>query len=242
MIQLYQSPPMFGLPNISPFCLKMETWLLMSGVDYESVYTVDTSLAPKAKLPFIRDGNTDVADSRLFPAYLKSNGSKDPDAHLNSAQRAIAHAFTRMIDEQLLWTLIYTRFVIPEITLTMKNSLLGELPEEQRDAAFQPMKERVVLMLEHQGIGRLSEAEVMQFATQDLDAINDQLGDQPFLLGQQPCSADASAFGFLANFIWGPLGGPLGEHARNMPKLVSYCERMLARYFPDYPVPTWLSV
>ena len=237
MIQLYQFPPMFGLPNISPFCLKVETWLLMSGVAYESVYTGDTSLAPKAKLPFIRDGKTDIADSRLIPAYLKGRGETDPDTHLDSAQQAIAHAFTRMLDEQLLWTLIYTRFMIPEITETLKNSLLGALPEEQREAAFGPMKARVVLMLEHQGIARLSEQEVMQLAIEDLTAISQQLANQPFLLGQQPCSADASAFGFLANFIWGPLGGPLGEHARGMPTLVKYCERMLARYFPSYDIP-----
>jgi hypothetical protein len=27
MIRLHQYPPMFGLPNPSPFCMKLETWL-----------------------------------------------------------------------------------------------------------------------------------------------------------------------------------------------------------------------
>ena len=56
-------------------------------------------------------------------------------------------------------------------------------------------------------------------------------------MGSEPCSADTSLFGFLANFIWGPLGGPIGEQARRHPTLINYCGRMLARYYPDYAVP-----
>ena len=32
MIKLFQFPPAFGLPNASPFCMKLETWLRMAGL------------------------------------------------------------------------------------------------------------------------------------------------------------------------------------------------------------------
>jgi Glutathione S-transferase N-terminal domain len=44
-IKLFQFPRMFGIPNLSPFCCKLETWLRMAGVPYE---VVDTPRGPRA--------------------------------------------------------------------------------------------------------------------------------------------------------------------------------------------------
>jgi hypothetical protein len=30
-IKLFQFPRMFGIPNVSPFCCKLETWLRIAG-------------------------------------------------------------------------------------------------------------------------------------------------------------------------------------------------------------------
>jgi len=37
MIKLYQFHPAWGLPNPSPFCMKVETYLRMAGLPYEGV-------------------------------------------------------------------------------------------------------------------------------------------------------------------------------------------------------------
>ena len=57
-IKLYQFPPALELPNASPFCMKLETYLRMAGLPFESVYTLNLRRAPKGKLPFINDGGT----------------------------------------------------------------------------------------------------------------------------------------------------------------------------------------
>jgi Glutathione S-transferase, C-terminal domain len=41
MIKLYQFAPAFGLPNASSFCLKLETYLRMVGIPFESVYSIE---------------------------------------------------------------------------------------------------------------------------------------------------------------------------------------------------------
>jgi len=41
VIRLIQLPPAFGLPNASPFCLKLETWLRMADLPYQNVYTAN---------------------------------------------------------------------------------------------------------------------------------------------------------------------------------------------------------
>jgi Glutathione S-transferase N-terminal domain len=52
-IKLFQFPRMFDIPNLSPFCCKLETWLRIAGVPYEVVETPDPRKGPKGKLPFI---------------------------------------------------------------------------------------------------------------------------------------------------------------------------------------------
>ena len=35
MITLHQPPRAWGMPNVSPFCVKLETYLRMTGVEYQ---------------------------------------------------------------------------------------------------------------------------------------------------------------------------------------------------------------
>src|SRR5688572_11570555 len=62
MITLYTFGPRFGLPDASPFVMKAELLLKMSGVDYRCIASGPRG-APKGKLPFIEDNGTKVADS-----------------------------------------------------------------------------------------------------------------------------------------------------------------------------------
>ncbi len=55
-ITLYQFPAAFGLPNASPFCMKVETYLRMAGIAYAPRYGMYQLRAPKKKLPYIDDG------------------------------------------------------------------------------------------------------------------------------------------------------------------------------------------
>ena len=52
MIRLHQFPPVFGR-NVSPFTLKLETWLRLAEVPYEIVPTRNPARGPKGKLPFM---------------------------------------------------------------------------------------------------------------------------------------------------------------------------------------------
>jgi len=53
MIKLFQFAPAFGLPNASPFCMKLETYLRMAGLPFELVNSGDVMKAPNHKLPYI---------------------------------------------------------------------------------------------------------------------------------------------------------------------------------------------
>ena len=61
MIKLIKFGAVWGLPSASPFCLKLETYLRMTKLPYESVVNPDLRLAPYRKLPYIKDNGKKVA-------------------------------------------------------------------------------------------------------------------------------------------------------------------------------------
>src|SRR5262245_66307312 len=87
-IKLFQFPRMFAVPNVSPFCCKLETWLRIAGIGYEVVDTPDPRTGPKGKLPFIEDAGVRIADTSLIIDHLVKTRGVDPDGHLHASQRA----------------------------------------------------------------------------------------------------------------------------------------------------------
>ena len=89
-IKLFQFPRMFAVPNLSPFCCKLETWLRIAGIPYEVVDTTDPRKGPKGKVPFIEDAGIRMGDSSLIVEHLTKTRGIDPDARLDPSQRGIA--------------------------------------------------------------------------------------------------------------------------------------------------------
>ena len=66
MITLYGFGPAFGLPDPSPFVIKVEVLLKMAGLEFRTDAN-GFRKAPKRKLPYIDDGGTIVAELDLHP-------------------------------------------------------------------------------------------------------------------------------------------------------------------------------
>ena len=231
MIKLHQFAPAFGLPNASPFCMKMETYLRMAGLPFELVNSGNVLKAPKRKLPYIDDGGTLVADTTFIVDYLKSRYGDPLDAALSASDRAVATAFQRLIEENLYWAIVHTRWAEDAGWVQTREAFFGAMPAPLR--WFVPTLARRGLLAEMrgQGMGRHSAAEIGTIGCRDVTAIADFLADKPFMLGAQPTSIDATAHAFLANVLWAPVDSPIQRHARARPTLQAYCQRMKARYF-----------
>src|SRR5688572_3624090 len=99
---------MFEIPNLSPFCCKMETWLRLAQVPYEVVETRDPRVAPRKKLPFIEDAGIRIADSSLIVEHLSRTRGVDLDGSMSAPQRAIATLVKRTLEEHYAFVLAYT--------------------------------------------------------------------------------------------------------------------------------------
>lgn len=231
MIKLYQFKPAFGLPNASPFCMKVETYLRMAGLPYECPRGADLRKAPKGKLPYIEDGDTRIADSAFIIAYLKQTYGDKLDAHLSAREHAQALALRRLMEEHLYWAAIYTRWIEDGGFARTREVFFDGMPAPLKQIVPHLARRAMRQELHGHGMGRHSREEIYAIGCQDIVALAHSLGDQPYFMGAQPSSLDATAYAFIANLLWVPLASPLLDEARKHANLEAYCQRMKARYF-----------
>lgn len=232
MIKLYQFAPAWGLPNPGPFCFKVEAYLRMAELEYET-RVGDPRKAPKKKLPYIDDGGRVISDSTHIIEHLKRTKGDPLDAGMTSAERATAHATRRMVEEGLYFCLAYWRWIEDDAFAIAERDLLRPvLPPVIRSVIPRLVRRQVKEQLRAQGTGRHTRDEIFAMGRADLDCLSETLGEGPYFGGAEPRSIDATMYAFLAIVLWSPPeGGPLNEHVKTKPNLVAYCERMKARYW-----------
>jgi glutathione S-transferase len=239
-IKLFQFPRMFGIPNLSPFCCKLETWLRIAGVPYEVVDTPDPRKAPRGKLPFIEDAGVRIADTSIIVDHLAKTRGVDPDARLDASQRAIALLVQRTLEEHYAFVLAYTHLVRDE-GLQHTRARFDSVPAIVRPLVAGMVRGSVKKLLWQQGILRHSHEEIIASAVRDWRAVLTVMCDGPFFFGDEPTGVDAIVFGALATSVLTPIESPIRDFLRSQPACVAYAERLRARFFPELAVATSLE-
>jgi len=215
--------------------MKVETYLRMAGLPYECPRGADLRKAPKGKLPYIEDGGKRIADSAFIIEYLKQTYGDTLDAHLSERERAQALALRRLMEENLYWAVIYTRWIEDDGFALTRQVFFEGLPPLLKQLVPHLARRTIRQELRGHGMGRHSREEIYAIGCADIAALARLLGDQPYFMGAQPSSLDATAYAFIANLLWVPLASPLLDAARARANLKAYCQRMKARYFSATP-------
>jgi glutathione S-transferase len=230
-IKLYQFPPALGLPNASPFCMKLETYLRMAELPFESVYTMNVRRAPKGKLPFIDDAGRCVADSNLVIGYLKAKYGDRLDGWLTPGELAVSLAMRRLVEENLYWAVLYGRWIDEPGWAITRIAFFGRMSAPYRWFVPALARSSVRKSLWGHGLGRHALDEIYAIGKADLDALADFLGNKPYMMGAEPSSLDASVYATFANILWVPHDTPLKARLAQRTGVVAYCERIRARYY-----------
>jgi len=233
MITLYQFPAHCGVANMSPFCMKLECFLRMTGLEYKVEVVQRPIRAPKGKCPYIIDDGMAMGDSELIMDYLSEKYSLDPDLGLNKTQRAISHAFQGMLDERLYWVLVYSRWLDPRIWPDISREFFGTLPPVIRSLLPLLAQRGVRHQLWQQGMGRHSEDEIYAFGVADLQALADYLGDKDYFHGDSPSRIDVCVLAHTANILIPGHDSPLRRALQAQQNLCDYTWRMMQRYFAE---------
>jgi glutathione S-transferase len=230
-IRLFQFPCRFSIPNLSPFCCKLETWLRIAGIPYDVVDTPSPRKSPKGKLPFIEDAGLRIGDTSLIVAHLKKTRGIDPDAQLSPAQQA-RRSWCSTLEEHYAFVVLYTHF-IREQGWRHTRVTFDAVPAPIRPLVARMVRGQMRKILWVQGLLRHSDQDIIEAGVNDWGAVLAVMSEGPFFFGDRPTTADAIVFATLATTVLTPIESPIRDFLQSHPKCVTYAERMRSRFFPE---------
>ena len=235
MLTLNKYLPAWGLSDISPFCIKVETYLRMVQQPFR-VVVADGRKAPKQKLPFIEDGGKVVCDSRDIIDHLEAKLEKPLDAGLSAGERALSIAFRALIEEEMYFLVLVQRWqndinwrtYVP--ALREYGRALG-VPNLLAPLILRSIRKQVLRDAWGQGSARHSAEEVDRRLRAALEAISVQFGDGPYFFGSRPRVIDATVYAFLSSLLDGPFESGARSYGLELQNLTAYRERMRREFF-----------
>ncbi|CAG5928159.1 unnamed protein product [Menidia menidia] len=227
------SRPRSGVPSLSPFCLKLETYLRMVDLPYQNYF--DGRLSPQGKMPWIEYNQEQVFGTEFIIEFLEERLGVSLNKSLTPQERAVSRAVTKMVEEHFYWTIAYCQWV-------------DNLEETQKMLSVSgPLSDLLKWILSHltggivkremygHGIGRFSTEEVYALMERDMRTLATLLGDKKYLMGAKLSTVDAAVFGHLAPAMW-MLPGSRPEQLikGDLINLAMYCERIRRRFWPEW--------
>jgi len=226
---LHQIPRCKPLPNVSPFALKLETYLRLNKIPYE-IDTVDP-MGPKGKLPWISYNGTHVADSHLIIQFLNKKLGINMNNGKSDELVAAARASRIVLEDHFFWGGVQYRF--------MENfagfSQLFKMPTMVKLVVAPMLRCRIKKRMDSNGMGKHTPTEIYQMTQDDLRTVATLLGKKKFLGGDEPCEDDCGVFGMIAQTVWGFPGSTFERLVHGeLIVLKEYCERMKEKAWPDW--------
>jgi glutathione S-transferase len=232
MITLYTFGPYFGMPDGSPFCIKAEVLLKMSGLPYRLDHG-GFMKAPKGKQPYIVDGSTTVADSTFIRWHLEQAHGIDFDTGLSAEQKAAGWAIEKLCEDNIYWGIVRDRWMNDTNFDKGPRQYFDKAPALLRPLIIAKTRRNVKANLHGQGLGRHSVADGERIVAHGIGALSALIGDKPFLMGDTPCGADATVFAWAVGLLCPHFDGPTHRAALSHANLVAYRDRGMARWYPE---------
>jgi len=219
----------WGMPNLSPFCTKLETYLRMADVPHK-LAPMKLGQMPKGKIPYVHMDGQFIGDSQLIIDELERRlGAGALDAGLSARDAAVGRLARRTLEEATYFIAVFARWKLD----TGYSAIRGELRKQVPAIVLPILRRRQTQKLTKQGTGRHSTEEVMAMGAADFAAIAELLGDKPFFLGDKPRTVDAAIYAFTEAILGFPVDSPLKAAAASHANLSAYRQRIRERWWKD---------
>ncbi|MEM1230688.1 MAG: glutathione S-transferase family protein [Pseudomonadota bacterium] len=225
-ITLYTLGDAFGMQNVSPFCFKAELLLTHLQLPFDLQVEKDPRKAPKGKMPYAIINGEQIADSELICRRLDELTQGRVYGGLTPAQAAYGLSLTRLAEEHLYWILVASRWLDDDWWPNVVDGFFGIVPAPFRGLAARGARKSMRQTYDLQGLGRHTLAEQEAFARSDLQALQDAVGDGPFLFGETPCVHDFAVAAILSGIYYNQPATWLTRLAGAYPALPAYVARV----------------
>jgi glutathione S-transferase len=230
---------------MSPYCLKVETWLRLVELKYENVDHKMKLRSKKGQLPFVELNGEEIADSAIILKELGQQFGKDLDAGLTNEQKDVSHAMISMIENHLVWVVTWWRTKYPDnvingYKMNLQRALGTRIPNGILNFLFKfSFARKGAKKVKAQGMGRHKAEEIMEFGQNDLKVLSNMLADKPFFFGNDVTTLDIVAFASLGQiyFIDEEVQYSLRDYMQeSCPNLVGHVNRMKEKCFSNWEI------
>ncbi|XP_059839152.1 failed axon connections homolog [Hypanus sabinus] len=227
------SRPESRIPSLSPFCLKMETFLRMADLPYQNYF--DGKLSPQGKMPWIEYNHQKVSGTEFIIDFLQDKLGVNLNKHLDPSERAVSRAITKMVEEHFYWAIVYCQWIDNLHETGKILSVSGPFSGFLKWILCHLTRGIVKREIYGHGIGRFSKEEIYTLMEKDMRALSVILGDKKYFMGPRLSTVDAAVFGQLAQAMW-TLPGTRPERLirDELVNLAMYCERIRRKFWPEW--------
>merc|ERR1712154_131783 len=207
MVYLFQFTRSPQIPSISPFCLKLESWLKLHGIKYQNIDHKCKFRSRKGMLPFIEINGDEVADSNMIIETLAKKFDKEMPAQLSQDQKNVQHAMIAMVENHLHWTIVHWRSKDVDNTLkgyqlNLQTAIGSKAPASLLNFYFKyTFCRKGLKKVKAHGLGVHTAEEIEQFGKKDLQALSEMLGDKEFFFGDDPAMLDLVVYSHVAQLV-----------------------------------------
>uniref|UniRef100_A0A1I8AWS5 Thioredoxin-like_fold domain-containing protein n=1 Tax=Steinernema glaseri TaxID=37863 RepID=A0A1I8AWS5_9BILA len=232
VVYLYQFPRAPVTPNLSPFCLKLETWLRANKITYEVVPTY-TLRSTKGLLPFVEINGKEIADSQHIIFELEKQF--EVKSELNAEQAGISRTVDRLIDGNTFYALIYSKVYENAPKFLSKESSGMPIPSFLIPVIGYLFSQKIFGRLKSHGMGKFPPSVVYDQLRRDLRAVDGILGDKDFICGDKPSLADFTFFGHIGSCYFLPYNQPVTDMLNHeFPRLLALLKRIRTEFWSDW--------
>lgn len=243
MVYLFQFTRSPQIPSISPFCLKLESWLKLHGIKYQNVDHKCKHRSKKGLLPFIELNGEEIADSNIVIETLAKKFEKEMPAELSQDQKNVQHAMIAMVENHFHWTTVYWRSkdvdnILKGYKLNLQTAIGSKAPASILNFYFKyTFCRKGLKKVRANGMGVHTAEEIETFGKKDLLTLSEMLGEKEFFFGDEPAMLDLVVFSHVAQLVMVdkefscPLRDYLEADCKNLVGLVN---RMKDRCWADH--------
>jgi len=208
VVYLYQYNRTHQIPSISPFCLKVESWLKLHGIKYENVDHKIKLRSKRGMLPFVELNGEEISDSNHIIETLSKKFEKNMPADLTAEQKQVQHAMMTMVENHFNWAMVQWKSrdidsILKGYKMDLSAAIGSKLPASLLNFYFKHTFLRKGLKkVKAQGFGASSNEEMEQMGKDDMKVCSDMLGDKEFMFGDEPSLLDLTVYSHMAPVLF----------------------------------------